>query len=421
MAPELSPPRRSQGYIPVSDSLGVSVGKLSFFSLDYEVLQFYDFVRPLDFEESVRKNVIERIQTAVSLSTQPLVNRAQIKCFGSFAADVYLPTADMDLVAVSAQYLTHGKKSIGMTNTQIRNFGGHLIAAGVTLKKDASFVLHAKVPIVKFTERVTGLKVDVSFENDSGLKANVTFQRWKQEYPAMPVLVIVIKQLLAMRGHNEVHSGGLGGFSIICLVVYFLSQIAGPSSVDMNGEPRYGVLLMNFLQYFGDKFNVEKTGLAMDPPHSFDKSLYPGRFAQRNTRLTIIDPNRPENDISGGTANINLILNCFDDARAKLLGRFERVEAGDDVDGSILECVLGGNYSSFTDQRNRLYELHAHGDIYDPARAPPLQKSHQQPTNAFQRKKSGQTQQGWHQDPPAKTHKPANQGQQNGQPSKKNM
>jgi hypothetical protein len=54
-------------------------------------------------------------------------------------------------------------------------------------------IAHARVPILKFVDKLTGLRVDLSFDNDSGLVANETFQQWKAEYPAMPVIVVLQK------------------------------------------------------------------------------------------------------------------------------------------------------------------------------------------------------------------------------------
>lgn len=78
-------------------------------------------------------------------------------------------------------------------------------------------------------------------------------------------------------------------------------------------------------------------------------------------RLAIIDPNRPENDISGGTRNILTILEHFSKAHRALQQRMAALSQADVTSHgteSILGTILAGNYSSFKTQRNRLRRLY---------------------------------------------------------------
>ncbi len=72
------------------------------YRLHQEICDFYDFVRPYSFEQDLREDLVQRVQRAVvdSGSLKP----GRILAFGSFAAGLYLPTADMDLVYVSDAY-----------------------------------------------------------------------------------------------------------------------------------------------------------------------------------------------------------------------------------------------------------------------------------------------------------------------------
>jgi non-canonical poly(A) RNA polymerase PAPD5/7 len=293
----------------------------------------------------------------------------KVESFGSFAAGLYLPTADMDLVAVSPGYLTRGIKSFCQSNGKVSSLGYHLANSGVAMSMTP--ITKARVPIVKFTDKTTGIKVDISFENDSGLKANRTFQQWKHDFPAMPVIVVLIKQLLCMRGLNEVFNGGLGGFSIICLVVSMLQHMPQVQAGAMDQQRHYGELLMEFLDLYGNKFDITATAISMDPPGYIDKTRHPNRFAKDNSRLAIIDPNNSSNDISSGTRNIAAVFNCFRSASNALEEHMNRLERGEDVDQSILGCVLGGNYNSFTKQRDKLRKVHQGEGVSTPPPPPP--------------------------------------------------
>jgi non-canonical poly(A) RNA polymerase PAPD5/7 len=81
-------------------------------------------------------------------------------------------------------------------------------------------------------------------------------------------------------------------------------------------------------------------------------------FAYKNTdRLSIIDPNNPSNDISGGSSATASILARFHDAYNVLVNRMKEV-AANPQDGGILDCIFEGDYSSFRMQREYLRRVH---------------------------------------------------------------
>lgn len=323
--------------------------------LDKEIVDFFAFVRPYDYEEAARRDLIDRVQRTIrNQFMHPGAREVEIKSFGSFAAGLYLPVADMDLVAVSPGYMKHGAKSFCQTKSKIHKLGGCLVSNRIAAPGTMTAVVKARVPIVKLTDDKTRIKVDISFESKSGINANATVQAWKAKHPAMPYLVVLIKQLLAMRGLNEVFNGGLGGFSIICLVVNMLEML--PELQSASASSHYGALLLEFLNLYGNKFDIKTVGITMNPPSYFSKINNP-RNSQNNQRLTIIDPNDAQNDISGGTREINSVLQCFRHVHAQLQRRLAQVDSGED-EGSILGCIWGGNYSSFLQQREYLSMLH---------------------------------------------------------------
>jgi non-canonical poly(A) RNA polymerase PAPD5/7 len=78
-------------------------------------------------------------------------------------------------------------------------------------------------------------------------------------------------------------------------------------------------------------------------------------------RLSIIDPNNAANDLSGGSRNFFLISDCFSSAFHVLKTRMAQVDkalAHEGANMSILEPVIGADYSSFSRQRAKLSEVH---------------------------------------------------------------
>jgi non-canonical poly(A) RNA polymerase PAPD5/7 len=173
----------------------------------------------------------------------------------------------MDLVYASERHYNGGppvleaatdkqafKKTLFKASRRLQNVG---------IASNPLVIANARVPIIKFEDRVTGIAVDISFENLSGVQAQATFDQWKRDYPDMIYMVALVKQLLVMRGLNEVHTGGLGGFSIICLIV---SYIQNSKKADNLGE-----CFVGFLEYYGKNFDLSRKRIQMHPPGVIEK------------------------------------------------------------------------------------------------------------------------------------------------------
>lgn len=338
--------------------------------LHREICDFFDYVKPRPFEEAARLDLVVRIQAAVRAwgGSNGHAQTAEVHCFGSFASGLYLPTADMDLVVLSRSFKSGGPRQIGQSINQLRQLTQHIDRLGIAKPNSVTFIGRSKVPIVKFIDKRTGIKVDISFENDSGFPALKTFEAWKVKYPAMPVLVALVKQFLVMRGINEVFCGGIGGFTTICLVTHILQTMPEIQTGSMDPEQNYGEVFMKLLDFYGNKIDIRSAGILMSPPYHYDKDKHP-RTMQNKDRLTIIDPNNPDNDISGGSHKIDTVFGRFRNAYSDLQRHMHQLHQGQISTMSILECILGGNYESVDSQRERL--RHLYGSVA-PSAAPAL-------------------------------------------------
>ncbi|KKZ57831.1 DNA polymerase sigma subunit [[Emmonsia] crescens] len=341
-------PFEDQNPTPWIDSLGPSTLHLGS-RLHNEILSFYHWVKPKPYEHLIRNDLIARLQCHFERRHYG----SQLHAFGSFASGLYLPTADMDLVLLSRQFLRQDRKILCQRPREIYSFTAYLKDLDIAVPGSIETIAHAKVPIIKFVDRLTGLKVDLSFDNSTGIAANETFQDWKSQFPAMPVIVAVIKQFLLLRGLNEVPTGGLGGFSIICLVTSLLQHL--PYS---GAEPNLGGVLMDFFDFYGNKFDSRTVGIQFDPPGYFDKKLLGVYQANKQQRLAIMDPNNPDNDISGGTKEIPLIFRAFADAYQTLKqGLVQAAFSPRKGMNSFLGLIIGANYESYDRQRAHLTSL----------------------------------------------------------------
>lgn len=241
-------------------------------SLHKEICDFYGFVKPRHFEQRVREDILQRLQLAVRHE----IPNSEVHCFGSFAAGLYLPNADMDVVVISQTFRDSGSKTACQSNGKMRKFGNYLETT-VAERGSVECIPNAKVPIIKFVDRITAIRVDMSFENNTGIVANDTFSLWKGQFPAMPILVTVIKQFLMMRGLNDVATGGLGGFSVTCLVISLLQNMPRVQTGKVIPDHHLGEMLIEFLDFYGNQLDISRTGISMNPPGYFDKVCHPQR------------------------------------------------------------------------------------------------------------------------------------------------
>jgi non-canonical poly(A) RNA polymerase PAPD5/7 len=234
-------------------------------SLHKEVIDFYEWIKPRDFEHTVRADLITRLEKEL----ERLEPGGRLKPFGSFAAGLYLPTGDMDLVFLRPSFrgtriLANGRLAKPRLDI-VHTFANFIRKQGLA-QGAVKAIVNAKVPIIKFVDKVSGLRVDLSFDNDTGVTANETFHKWKLKYPAMPVLVSIVKHFLMMRGLNDVAFGGLGGFSIICLVTSLVQHFPSASQ-----PPNLGLMLLEFFNLYGNLFNRHDIAIRLNPPGYISK------------------------------------------------------------------------------------------------------------------------------------------------------
>lgn len=233
-------------------------------TLSQEILDFYNFVRPTDFENALRNDLISRTEEGLHQACQ-YARGARLLPFGSFAAGLYLPNGDMDLVLQGRRFSRTGIPDICQRKKELYGFHHQLVKSNIAEPGSVNLIAHAKVPIIKFRDSLTGLHIDLSFDSATGTDVVHLYHEWKHQYPVLPILASVIKQFLMMRSLNDVATGGLGGYSVICLVVSFLQHT--PTSK----HQEYGELLLGFLNFYGNEFDLRNNYINLNPPGYFPK------------------------------------------------------------------------------------------------------------------------------------------------------
>ena len=115
-----------------------------------------------------------------------------------------------------------------------------------------------------------------------------------EAYPALPYLVLVLKQFLLQRDLNEVFTGGISSYSLILLTVSFLQL--HPRVDATHRDANLGVLLVEFFELYGRHFNYLKTAIRVNGGGSYvskDKIQKEMDNGYRPSLLCIEDPLNP--------------------------------------------------------------------------------------------------------------------------------
>uniref|UniRef100_A0A3Q3RQ56 Terminal nucleotidyltransferase 4A n=1 Tax=Mastacembelus armatus TaxID=205130 RepID=A0A3Q3RQ56_9TELE len=266
--------------------------------LHEEIIDFYEYISPWPEEEKMRLEVVDRIKEVI----HDLWPSAEVQVFGSFSTGLYLPTSDIDLVVF-------GK----WETLPLWTLEEALRKRNVADENSIKVLDKATVPIIKLTDSFTEVKVDISFNVKSGVKAARLIKEFKEKYPVLPYLVLVLKQFLLQRDLNEVFTGGIGSYSLFLMAVSFL-QLHYREDVS-NPNINIGVLLIEFFELYGRHFNYLKTGIRITDGGSYvakdevQKNMMDG---YRPSMLYIEDPLQPDNDVGRSSYGAMQVKQAFD-------------------------------------------------------------------------------------------------------------
>ncbi|KAL5021958.1 hypothetical protein ScPMuIL_001113 [Solemya velum] len=270
----------------------------SIVGLHEEIKDFYEYMSPTPEEASMRTEVVQRIQSVIKV----IWPEADVQIFGSFRTGLYLPTSDIDLVVF-------GK----WNSLPLFTLKKALLDKKITDEANIKVLDKASVPIVKLTDLLTEIKVDISFNMTNGVKSANLIKQFMEEYPNLKYLVLVFKQFLLQRDLNEVFTGGISSYSLILLSVSFLQLHPRIDATDPKAN--LGVLIIEFFELYGRNFNYLKTGIriksggAYVPKEVIQKDMDSGH---RPSLLCIEDPLTPGNDIGRSSYGAMQVKQAFE-------------------------------------------------------------------------------------------------------------
>ncbi|KAJ8517208.1 hypothetical protein ONZ45_g5584 [Pleurotus djamor] len=261
-----------------------------------EIEAFVKWASPTKEEDEMRGLVVRLIQQAVTKAYPD----AQVLPFGSFATKLYLPLGDIDLVILS------DKLENGYKDYVLRDLAHVVKRAGIT--SNVTIISKARVPIIKFTSTHGSFHVDISIGQIGGLKSVDVVNNFLKTMSlnstgnALRALVLIAKAFLSQRSMNEVYTGGLGSYSIVCLAISFLQMHPKIRRGEIDPDKNMGVLVVEFFELYGCYFNYDEVGISVREGGMYFRKKQRGWLDYYNQGLlSIEDPVDPTNDISKGS------------------------------------------------------------------------------------------------------------------------
>jgi DNA polymerase sigma len=182
---------------------------------------------------------------------------------------------------------------------------------------------HARVPIIKWTDRETNIKVDACINHPSGLATSALLARSAATLPELRPLVLVLKSQLLMHGLHETRTGGVGGYLLANMVRHMLISHEGDGSPP---QEDLGGLLLRFYWYYGFRLNTASS-IVMRAEDRTNVAHRPGRagyLAHAPHMLSINDPAMPESDIGAKAFRFMTVRRLLRSSFAQLSKRIHR-------------------------------------------------------------------------------------------------
>ncbi|KAI8887725.1 Nucleotidyltransferase [Backusella circina FSU 941] len=262
--------------------------------LQQEVMCFLDYIEPTQAEIRLREYLVHRITEAVSKRWPG----SSVEVFGSFRTNIFLPSSDIDMVAIIPGY----------EKPSLYQLGGVLERADIC--QNPQIITRATVPVIKFEDTLSRIKVDLIINSTSGVASAEEINRMADAQPALRPLSLIMKYYMAHRGLNEVFTGGLGGYAIVCLVMSFLQMHPKVATKSIDPLRNLGVLMLDMFQLYGINFNIDNVCIDVTGKGSY-RSKKKMVSRNGNSVYSILDPLDASNDIGNKSYNAFLAIRAF--------------------------------------------------------------------------------------------------------------
>ncbi|RXW23756.1 hypothetical protein EST38_g2096 [Candolleomyces aberdarensis] len=349
---------------------------------------------PTKDEIALRQDLIDRFTTLIKKTAGA---GTTVRPVGSCITGLFFPTSDIDMV------MAFSPLPLSFLQSDIRR-------SGFASKIDS--VLNASVPLLRITDAVTGLEIDLTAADGHGERATNAVRKWVKEDASdderrvIKSLVMVLKMFLSIRRLGTTYTGGINSYVLVWMVVAWVKLempkmqartsatnttattatrrytrssdlddiLAGINSMSISSHTLstatasasrsstattrtdLGSALLGFLRFYGQEFDYANKSIKFTSSSVRYDSKY--SYATQRYLLSITDPADSSVDMGSKAYGIKHVRETFRDAYDTLGALIEGTATRDQrakarVEG-VLGCWLGGQYSQFVSERKRI-------------------------------------------------------------------
>lgn len=183
---------------------------------------------------SRRKAAAQHVIKLVTDAAQQQFPWLTVRCYGSFASDLWLPTSDVDLVALAR---TRQQADAAPPALEVLRRLHEAVKGAAWL--GSSQLVASQVPVLKL-KPVNGVDVDLTFavgataanpstRQHNGAATLAVVRQLCASLPLLRPLAMLLKQLLREHGLNEPYTGGLSSYATVLLAAGYLCTQPGAS------------------------------------------------------------------------------------------------------------------------------------------------------------------------------------------------
>ncbi|RLN59020.1 hypothetical protein BBJ28_00006802 [Nothophytophthora sp. Chile5] len=248
-----------------------------------------EFAAQLQTDSDARLPAQLAAQRLCTATVQSLWPRAQVRPYGSHVTRLVLPSSDVDLVIclpkvrrdapADAAGMLEGRNAIKETWQQ--NLARKLRQEPWVVPDSVKTLPHAAIPIITLlTAPPYNVRLDISFEGPghNGLATNDVVLALLHEFPPLAPMMLVLKSFAIERGLAVAYSGGLSSYALLLLLARYLQEhsdtmpngfanasraVQHSLSAAQAGVADFGLMLMGFLDFYGNRFDPRTTGISV--------------------------------------------------------------------------------------------------------------------------------------------------------------
>ncbi|CAM9962866.1 unnamed protein product [Ectocarpus fasciculatus] len=275
-----------------------------FVTLHNEILDLCDLLMPTTQETDGRTTALASAKEMILGILDSADCRPRVEVYGSEFTGLVTPGSDLDLV-VMGRVAQDAFKMLS-EGIQERAKRGEVQQVEVLDK--------AKVPLVKFVHTETGVAIDVTVKNNTGLISGQAMKDAMTQMKQVRPLTLVLKVYLAQKDLNKTYTGGIGSFMVQLMVIALVQKCNREAKSNGHDPPTdLGYLLYEFFEFYGNQLNYRTTGITLLGPEGgfFNKFELAWFSPYRPDLLTFQNPLEPDVDIGQKAFQVGLFRKAF--------------------------------------------------------------------------------------------------------------